>query len=216
MHLSTPVRRVEWSDAGVVARTDAGEVVADRVVLAVPLPVLAELDITPALPELMRQALARTAYGHAAKLQVPLREPAAPSAVMSTPGRYWSWTLTAEADAVIPAVHCFAGSASALESLAVGSGSEVWLSDLAQLRPELSLHSDGALLTTWSDDPWAQGAYSAVAVGSMPDDDALLSAPVGPAHFAGEWTAGAWSGLMEGALRSGRRTASEILATAPR
>ena len=36
------------------------------------------------------------------------------------------------------------------------------------------------------------------------------TAPAGPLHFAGEHTAGAWAGLMEGALRSGVRTAREI------
>jgi monoamine oxidase len=216
VHLSTPVRRIQWSESGVVARTDVGEVVGDRAVLAVPLPVLAEMYIEPALPEVMREALTRAAYGHAAKLQVPLRETTAPSAVMSTPGRYWSWTLTAgETDVVLPAVHCFAGSPAALDRLEVTSGPGAWLADLTELRPELALHDEGALLTSWSDDPWARGAYSALAVGSLPGDETLLATPMGPMHFAGEWTAGAWSGLMEGALRSGRRTASEILATGP-
>ncbi len=213
VHLGTPVRRVEWSESGIVARTDAGEVVADRVVITVPLPVLVDLDIRPALPEGVQEVLARTAYGHAAKLQVPLREPAPTSAVMSTPSRYWSWTLTAGiADTALPAVHCFAGSPAALTRLDVLSGPDAWLADLAALRPELALHAEGALLTTWSDDPWARGAYSALAVGSMPGDDALLAATIGPLHLSGEWTAGPWAGLMEGALRSGRRSASEILA----
>jgi monoamine oxidase len=30
-------------------------------------------------------------------------------------------------------------------------------------------------------------------------------------HFAGEHTAGEWSALMEGALRSGERAAAEVL-----
>jgi len=39
-----------------------------------------------------------------------------------------------------------------------------------------------------------------------------MAAPLGRVHFAGEHTAGAWAGLMEGALRSGARAASEVLA----
>jgi monoamine oxidase len=35
--------------------------------------------------------------------------------------------------------------------------------------------------------------------------------PMGRVHIAGEHTAGAWSGLMEGALRSGVRAAREVL-----
>jgi monoamine oxidase len=36
----------------------------------------------------------------------------------------------------------------------------------------------------------------------------------GLAHNAGEHSAGAWAGLMEGALRSGERAAREVLAGA--
>ena len=43
-----------------------------------------------------------------------------------------------------------------------------------------------------------------------------LAAPVGTLHFAGEHTAGAWSGLMEGALRSGLRAAAEVAAALSR
>lgn len=204
LHLSTPVLGLGWSDVGVTARTPTGEVVADRAVLAMPLPVLAAFDVSPGWPADKLQAMGRSASGEAAKLAVPLREPYAPSAVMSTPGRYWSWTL-----ADVPAVHCFAGSASALEKLAA-SGPQAWLTDLTNLRPELALHPEGALLTTWSDDRWALGAYSASSVSARPGDEAVLAAPVGPVHLAGEWTAGAWSGLMEGALRSGRRAAAEL------
>ncbi|MFL6225112.1 MAG: FAD-dependent oxidoreductase [Actinomycetes bacterium] len=39
--------------------------------------------------------------------------------------------------------------------------------------------------------------------------------PRRPLHFAGEHTAGPWSGLMEGGLRSGHRAAAELLATRP-
>jgi monoamine oxidase len=45
-----------------------------------------------------------------------------------------------------------------------------------------------------------------------------LTRPAAPSavqsHFAGEHTAGAWAGLMEGALRSGARAAREVLAHA--
>jgi monoamine oxidase len=41
-------------------------------------------------------------------------------------------------------------------------------------------------------------------------DEADLRAPVERVHFAGEYAAGAWSALMEGALRTGRSAAAEI------
>jgi monoamine oxidase len=71
-----------------------------------------------------------------------------------------------------------------------------------------------ALLTTWNDDPWAGGSYSALTVAVADGDGELLAAPAGRVHIAGEHSAGAWAGLMEGALRSGERAAREVLAGA--
>ena len=73
-----------------------------------------------------------------------------------------------------------------------------------------SLDRDNVLLARWDDDPWVRGAYTARSA-SSPMDTSALQAPVGRLHFAGEHTAGAWHGLMEGALRSGIRAANELL-----
>jgi monoamine oxidase len=66
------------------------------------------------------------------------------------------------------------------------------------------------LLSTWDDDPWATFAYSGVGAATRPGDAEIIGAPLGRVHIAGEHTAGDWSGLMEGALRSGLRTAEEV------
>jgi monoamine oxidase len=55
-------------------------------------------------------------------------------------------------------------------------------------------------------------SYTADTLTAAPGDPDILAAPVGRIHFAGEHTAGQWAGLMEGALRSGQRVASEVLA----
>ena len=57
---------------------------------------------------------------------------------------------------------------------------------------------------------WVRGAYSARSI-SSPLRDEDLARPIGPLHFAGEHTAGEWHGLMEGAFRSGRRAAEQVL-----
>jgi monoamine oxidase len=180
-------------------RTGDGVLDADRVILAVPLPVLRRLDVE--LPDAQRAAMERVAIGHASKLHLPLPRPAVTSAVMSVPDRYWCWT-TALAPSVL---NCFAGSPAAVERLALG-----WPDIAAALRPELEPLTDEALLTGWAEDPYALGAYSTGGLAMRPGDDELLAAPAGPVHLAGEHTAGAWAGLMEGALRSGRRAAREI------
>ena len=83
------------------------------------------------------------------------------------------------------------------------------------LRPDLDYAQAPPLLSTWHDDPWARGAYSARTLSSpLPDEE--LAHSVGAVTFAGEHTAGRWHGLMEGALRSGRRAARELLQTLTR
>jgi monoamine oxidase len=199
VRLRTPVVSIAWGDDGVVVD---GELAAGAVVVAVPAPLVGRIAFAPALPI----SLGAVRYGHAAKLFVPLRERPGPSAVMSVPDRYWTWTARA-GDAVQPVVHAFAGSAPALEKLGVADGPERWLASVATLRTDLALAGD-PLLSTWADDPWARGAYSVHAPGG---NDPALTERYGPVVLAGEYTAGQYAGLMEGALRSGLRAARQLL-----
>ncbi len=206
VHLETPVRALVWSEDGVVLRTDDDEIVADAAVVAVPASVMDAIAFAPALPQRTQAAIARVPYGHAAKLFTPLRAPAGPSAVLSVPERYWAWTARA-GEEVQPVVHAFAGSRAAVDRLGVADGPQRWLDSLARLRPDLDLQTGGALLSTWSDDPWARAAYSV----HGPDlGDPALTEPCGPIAFAGEHTAGPHAALMEGALRSGARAAGQV------
>ncbi len=209
IRLATPVRSVSWTEEGVRVHVDGGELEADRCVIAVPATVIEELDFDPPLPARHREALAGIAYGHAAKLFAPIRGDAAPSAVLSVPERYWAWTAMGAEGRVQPVVSAFAGSPPALERLGVAEGPERWLGSLIRLRPDLELDPDGALLSTWSDDPWARAAYS---VERPAEATATLAEPLGPLAFAGEHTVDAFESLMEGALRSGQR-AARVLAS---
>jgi monoamine oxidase len=201
--MGTPVRAVAWSEAGVRVVAGGAELEADACILAVPASVMGRIRFDPPLPGWKAEALGRVVYGHAAKLFVPLRQLPPPSAVLSVPDHYWTWTASGADGTVQPVVSAFAGSAPALAALE------------AALRPDLAL-DHGELLSTWDDDPWVQAAYSTRTPAFHPGDPDLLARPVGPLHFAGEHTAGPWSGLMEGALRSGRRAAADLLAGQPR
>jgi monoamine oxidase len=107
-------------------------------------------------------------------------------------------------------VNAFAGSRPALDALGVGEGPERWLASVAALRADLPLEPDGLVLSTWSDDRWARGAYSVHTPGG---NDPALAERYGRLVLAGEYTAGPFAALMEGALRSGARAAAQLLAT---
>ena len=198
---STPAASVAATAAGYRVN---GELEADAVVVAVPAPATAAIAFDPPLPGWKRDAMAAVVYGHAAKLAVPLLQPAAPSSVLSVPGSFWTWTARDGDGAVAPAVSAFAGSAPALSELSVESGPARYLERLAELRPDLCLDGERALLTTWP-----EGAYSTRERSSF---DPAVALPVGAVAFAGEHTEDIWFATMEGALRSGRRAASELLA----
>ena len=195
--------RIDVGDDGVTLHAN-GELHAGAVVVAVPAPLVETIE---GVPEPVRQVVARVRYGHAAKLFVPLRERPEPSAVLAVPERYWTWTARAGGD-VQPIVNAFAGSKPALEALEVADGPERWLHSVQALRHELAFEPDGALLSTWADDRWARGAYSVHTPGG---NDPQLAERYGRLVLAGEYTAGPFAALMEGALRSGARAAAQLL-----
>jgi monoamine oxidase len=236
VHLNSPVLSIQQDHQGVRVRTAGGEATGDAAIVTVPLAVLRRLPLSPPVPDRTRRAWHRAGLAHNAKLHLPLtRGPggtrgaesirgaegtrgedgtrgAAPSAVQSVPGRFWTWTATDATGQVQPVLHAFGGTEEGLAALGVADGPATWAAQVAGLRPELTADAGRALLTTWNDDPWAGESYSALTVTVAGGDEDLLAAPAGRVHFAGEHTAGDWAGLMEGALRSGERAAREVLA----
>jgi len=213
VRLASPVRAVLQDQDGVHLSTPTGTVTGDAAVIAVPMAVLRQLPIVPPVPGQQRSAWERSGLAHNAKLHMPLNQAASASAVQSVPGRFWTWTAADRTGQVQPVLHAFAGTEQGLAALAVSDGPATWAGQAAALRPELDPDPARAVLTTWNDDPWAGQSYSAdtVTATAGPDDPAVLAAPAGRIHFAGEHTAGHWAGLMEGALRSGQHAAGEVL-----
>jgi monoamine oxidase len=204
IHPGDPARAIATTADGIVVRTDDGELAADACIVAVPASVIGRIAFDPPLPEPVSAALAAVTYGHAAKLFVPLRSPAPPSATLAVADRYWAWTSTGDGPESQPVVSAFAGSPESLRGLGVAEGSDRWVEKLVELRDDLDLERDGALLSTWDDDPWVGAAYS---VGIPSEAEALLVGPHGRIAFAGEHLGGEMSALMEGAIRSGRTAA---------
>ena len=208
VRLSSPVERIAWG-GGVSIRAGGTELDVDACVVAVPASVLGRIRFEPALPAGHARAFAAVRYGHAAKLFVPLAAPALPSAVMSVPERYWTWTARGDGQEAQPVLSCFAGSSEALAALNVDEGPERWLRSVERLRDDLELVPGGTVLSTWSDDPWVKAAYSTSPRHEVAE---LAAEPLGPLAFAGEHFGGAYAALMEGAIRSGRHAARALTA----
>jgi monoamine oxidase len=208
VRLACAVEALQVERDGVECVATCGRRRYDRAVLAVPLPLLRS-GLLPALAG--RPSYARLRWGEAAKLHAPLARPAEPAAVQGLEAAFWSWTAAPPGGGRATFASSFAGGRAAGEALEIAFGGERWLAALRELRPELALGGD-AVLTSWRDDRWAQGSYSCQPPGWSRADDAEVAEPHGRVHLAGEHTAGAFCGTMEGALRSGARAAAEILA----
>ena len=210
VRLSSPVRRVRWSQDAVNIATDRAEIEADAVVVAIPTAPLAEIEFDPPLEGATAEALRAVTYGQNSKLFLRLRSPAPPSAIMSVAGHFWTYTQLGADGRPAPFVTGYTGTISAIDDLGGSDGFERWVAALIALREDLDLEPESAMLSSWNDDPWVRGSYSARTLSSPLRDDDLVK-PIGPLFFAGEHTAGEWHGLMEGALRSGRRAAVQVL-----
>ena len=213
VHLSSPVRRVRWSESSVSVTTDHDETEMDAVVVAIPTAPLAEIEFDPPLEGATAEALRAVTYGQNSKLFLRMRSPAPPSAVMSVAGHFWTYTQLRADGEPAPFVTGYTGTKAAIDALGGTEGVERWVAALISLREDLDLEPQGAIISSWSDDPWVRGAYSARTLSSPLRDHDLVK-PIGPLFFAGEHTAGEWHGLMEGALRSGQRAAEQVLRSA--
>lgn len=213
--LSDPVTAVTVTDAGTTLTSVQRTETFDYVVVAVPF-VLLQHGLVIDLPDWKRSALGRLVQGSAAKLHLPLRSTPSTSAVMSVHDRYWTWTALDAETTVAPVLNCFGGNLDYLNALDLEHGPQKWARCARALRPDLDFADVEPTLTAWHLDRWTCGAYANHAPGFTTEDAAALCEPVGNVYFAGEYTDADNIGRMEGALRSGRRAAAQILAAAQR
>lgn len=215
VHYSAHVRAVETlPDGGARVITDGGGATFDAVIVALPLAIVRD-PCTVALPSsgMRDAAFAGVIQGHAAKMHVTLASTPPASAVMSVRERYWTWTALDESGEVAPVLNAFMGSDDAIQRAALATQPGAWAARAAALRSDLNFSEGTAISTTlWSEDPLARGAYSAHTpyVGGQRPPVLSLEEPIGDVHFAGEYTDPDFTGLMEGAIRSGERAAARV------
>ncbi len=222
VHLGEMVRRIEWSDAatvrddggGVTVHTDRGMHRGTHVVLACSLVPLRSVRFVPELPMPLARAVAELGYGTVTKTAVQF-------ASRSWPAGYATTSLPAQR--VYEPTADQGGDAGVLMAYSGGDGGR-HLAALDEVHRIHAVADDlrtmygleaaplGAFSRAWSNEPRYGGSYATYGPGQVSAYWHVLRQPCGPIRLAGEHVA-TWTGYLEGAVESGERAATEILAT---
>jgi monoamine oxidase len=206
------VHAIELHDDGIVVRAGDHDEPGSAVVVAVPATIAGRIRFDPALPDDLAAAYAGLAMGQASKLAVGTVGEPTIRARQSSELSMWSWVANGGDGRPRPCVASFAGSPPTQRALGIDEGRITpWLEALTRMNPDLRFDGE-PVMYAWADDPYTLGSYAAWDEASWRRLD-VFTRPVGRLTFAGEHTAGPdHHGTMEGALRSGRRAAGQVLA----
>ncbi|MEY9856942.1 monoamine oxidase [Catenulispora sp. GAS73] len=214
------VRRIHATDTGVTVWTAGGEHHADAVIVAIP-PVLADaIDFDPVLPA--PRATAHTAPGCAVKVHLvypaPIwREHGLSGWSVNANGPLLSTVDDSPGEGTVGVLTGFVTGAEAHRYAALPASEQraSAVSQAARLFPFLPTPL-GFHLTDWVTEPYSRGCYAALfGPGDWMSLGPTLTVPHGRIHWAGTETSTEFFGLMEGAIRSGHRAATEILSRTP-
>ncbi|MFI7602494.1 flavin monoamine oxidase family protein [Actinoplanes sp. NPDC049681] len=217
IRLNRPVRAIHQDGGRVSVHTDSGRTYqVDVVVVAVP-PLLAQsIDYHPGLPA--PRATAATGRGCAVKVQLVYRTP------------YWreqglsGWSVSATGPLLSTVDDSPPGGRAGVLTGFV-TGAEAYrfaaldpatreaevLHQVSELFPRLP-RPTAVHVNDWVNEPYSKGCYAALfGPGDWLRLGPHLSTPYGRVHWAGTETSTEFFGLMEGAVRSGHRVATEIL-----
>lgn len=216
IQLEQPVLAVEVDERQAIVSTDAGSLQADRVVMTVPLGVLrsGQIQFVPGWPVGIDRAVNRLRMSTAEKLVLRYGE------------RWWSEDVRRlvylGSDHRFPAWMDLTSHVGAPTLLAYHNPSLSDVSPDPATRMEQGIEilhrmlgkgpkPIGAMVTDWTNDPYARGSYSHIAAGATPGDMRAFQSGEGRVLFAGEHTVPEYYGTTHAAFVSGRRAASQII-----
>jgi len=215
-----------------LAFADGSRAEADRVVLALPAPLIREVRIEGPLPPLWRALIDEVRLGRNEKLIVGYdsqpwrRSPGFGGAIWAA--RHFSevWDAASMAPAPGPGALCYFLGGAQVDAVAGVANRELAARFTAAARrviPGLPEPNGRIRRTRWGEDPLTRGAYANFLPGQLTrfaslftieEEGRVRASQAGPLLFAGEWLSVDWPGFMNGAVQTGRIAAEAALAPA--
>ena len=215
--LGAPVSAIAHHQAGVTVTAAGATHAADACVVAVPLPALRAITFSPALPEVLAEAVHHLQYGTGAKVAMqyagrPWRSAGFDGDTFTDLSVSTTWEATDAQrgpDGILLGYTVGAPGA-AYASLSDGDRIAAATADVARIYPGAAGRLRTARTVAWTDEAYTGGTYAAYAPGQVTAYWRALRRPVSRrVLLAGEHT-DALTGYMEGAARSGLRAARRL------
>ncbi len=216
----TPVRRIIQRRGHVEIHSDRINVEAKRVVVAIPPTLAGRIDYHPALPFERDQLTQRLPQGTLTKVTVVYekpfwREAGLNGSALSTQGPVSATFDDSPKDGNKGVIFGFVGgdNARAFNAQSPTARRSQVLDEFVTLLGPQARSAVQYLESNWSAQPWSRGCPVGIAApGVLTAYGDWIRRPIGHIHWAGTETSDYWNGYMDGAVRSGERVATEVLA----
>lgn len=220
LHLSQPVRRIEQDADGVTVRADDMTVRAQLVVVAVPLVIANQILYEPMLPVDRTFLQQRVPSGAVFKINIVYDEAfwradglSGQSAAPDTPAPV---TIEACTDKERPGVMCVITEgpiARELCKLDHSSRRTAILGELVKRFGDKAKSPEHYIEQNWTVERYSGGGMIGhTGTGVLTEFGHALRQPCGRLHWAGSESSAVMCGWIDGAIRSGERAASEVMA----
>jgi monoamine oxidase len=217
--LRSPVERIVQGTAGVTVYARGLQVQAKRAIVAIPPTLAGRIEYKPKLPAARDQLTQRLPQGTLIKVTAVYDKPFWRDAGLN--GTAVSYTGPANVtfddsprDGSKGVIFGFVGGDEARRFMHLSTAGRraAVLANFHTYFGSKAAHPASYFETNWTSEEWTRGCPVAIAgPGTLLAYGPALRRPVGRIHWAGTETSTYWNGYMDGAVRSAKRAAREVL-----
>ncbi len=217
--LHAPVERIDQGDGSVRVHTGRGVVEARQMVVAVPPPLVLDIDWSPGLPDRRRRLMRSLDMGRLMKCDAVYKTPfwrkdGLSGFGISDTGAARAVFDNSPRDGSPGVLLAFVGGSAwhRFGRMSKAERRHHVLRGFAKMFGERALHPIEYVEQDWTKEQWSTGGPTAIhGPGTLTKYGPAIRRPFGRVHWAGTETSTYWSGYMDGAVRSGERAAAEVL-----
>jgi monoamine oxidase len=220
VHLSQPVRRIAQDADGVTVRADDMTVRADRVIVTIPMAIASSIVYEPMLP-MDRSFLNQRMPGGAVIKTSFFYDDAfwradGLSGQSAAPGTPATLTIDACTDTGVPGIMCVITEGPVARELTRLDEADRKAAVIGELVDRFGKKASAPVEyheQNWTIERYSGGGMiSHTPTGVLTEYGPALRAPCGRIHWAGTESSSVMCGWIDGAIRSGERAASEVMA----